>query len=293
MGTHPIFESDFDCLTENARSIDRMVKRETKSTNLDRPWEEMVQAVIQKYPNPHSKTARVSDILSRSVNAEGHVVTERYSGNKFPVPGIISSTFHKFTGIRFPELAYSYEYSVLDCENKVLTQYSKNYTMGSFLSFVEVIEYRLNAEGNTSMMVQNWNVKTMINSWIDGWFESQLLSICKKNASDGISGIKWVADMRADAPLQLDEFRDQLKIHIGEISEKVVELCTVVEENVGEIIDESIQEIEHATGEITKKVAELCTETADNVEEVVEETTKRFRHYSEPSAARSGSRNSR
>ena len=35
--------------------------------------------------------------------------------------------------------------------------------------------------------------------------------------------------MRADAPLQLDEFRDQLKIHIGEISEKVVELCTVVE----------------------------------------------------------------
>ena len=85
--------------------------------------------------------------------------------------------------------------------------------------------------------------------------------------------------MRADAPLQLDEFRDQLKIHIGEISEKVVELCTVVEgakicflefvfkkyetsENVGEIIDESIQEIEHATGEITKKVAELCTETA-------------------------------
>ena len=31
----------------------------------------------------------------------------------------------------------------------------------------------------------------------------------------------------------------------------------------------------------------------DNVEEVVEETTKRFRHYSEPSAARSGSRNSR
>ena len=42
--------------SENARSIDRMVKRETKSTNLDRPWEEMVQAVIQKYPNPHSKS---------------------------------------------------------------------------------------------------------------------------------------------------------------------------------------------------------------------------------------------
>jgi len=268
-----------------------MVKRETKSTDLDRPWEEMVQAVIQKYPNPHSKTARVSDILSRSINANGHVVTERYSGNKFPVPSIINSTFYKFTGLRFPELAYSYEYSVLDCENKVLTQYSKNYTMGSYLSFVEVIEYRPNDEGKTSMMVQNWNVQTMINSWIDGWFENKLLGICKKNASDGICGIEWVADMRANAPLQLDEFRDQLKIHIGEISEKVAEL----QGNVGEIIEEGIQEIELATGEITKKVAELCTETADNVEEVVEETTKRFRHYSEPtsSSARNSSQNSR
>lgn len=165
-----------------------MVKRETKSTDLDRPWEEMVQAVIQKYPNPHSKTARVSDILSRSINAEGHVVTERYSGNKFPVPSIINSTFYKFTGIRFPELAFSYEYSVLDRDNKVLTQYSKNYTMGSFLNFVEVIEYRPNSEGNTSMMVQSWNVQTMINSWIDGWFENQFLGICKKNAVDGING---------------------------------------------------------------------------------------------------------
>ena len=59
-----------------------MVRIESKATELDRPWEEMVQAVIQKYPNPHSKSARVSDIISRHVNCHGHVITERYSGNK-------------------------------------------------------------------------------------------------------------------------------------------------------------------------------------------------------------------
>ena len=59
-----------------------MVRIESKATELDRPWEEMVQAVIQKYPNPHSKSARVSDIISRHVNSHGHVVTARYSGNK-------------------------------------------------------------------------------------------------------------------------------------------------------------------------------------------------------------------
>lgn len=81
--------------------------------------------------------ARVSDILDRYVK-DGKVVTVRYSGSKFPVPDIINSTFYRFTGIRFPELAYSYEYSILDLEDKSLKQYSRNTTMSSFLNFTEV-----------------------------------------------------------------------------------------------------------------------------------------------------------
>ena len=81
--------------------------------------------------------ARVSDILDRYVE-DGKLVTVRYSGSKFPVPDIINSTFYRFTGIRFPELAYSYEYSILDLQDKSLKQYSRNTTMSSFLNFTEV-----------------------------------------------------------------------------------------------------------------------------------------------------------
>lgn len=51
-----------------------------------------------------------------------------------------------------------------------------------------MIEYRPDENGKTSMMRQKWNVQTMINSWIDGWFEGQFLNICKNNAKDGING---------------------------------------------------------------------------------------------------------
>jgi len=269
-----------------------MVRIESKATELDRPWEEMVQAVIQKYPNPHSKSARVSDIISRHVNSHGHVITERYSGNKFPVPSIINTTFYKFTGIRFPELAFSYEYSVLDRENKKLTQYSKNTTMGTMLNFVEVIEYRPDENGKTSMMRQKWNVQTMINSWIDGWFEGQFLNICKNNAKDGINGIKWVAEHLGDGDLgaeKLAEFREQLKIYVEDVSHVIddVEMKVgEISEKVVEVFTETADNVEETAGEITKKVAELYNETADNVEDVVEETTKRLRHYSEPAASR-------
>lgn len=50
--------------------------------------------------------ARVNDILNRWVDEENRIHSGRYSGSKFPVPSIISSTFYQFTGIRFPELAF-------------------------------------------------------------------------------------------------------------------------------------------------------------------------------------------
>jgi len=310
MGTHPIFESDFDCLTEGVA----MVKKEARCTELDRPWGEVVQAVYQKYPNPHNEAARVSDILDRYVE-DGKLVTVRYSGSKFPVPDIINSTFYRFTGIRFPELAYSYEYSILDLQDKSLKQYSRNTTMSSFLNFTELIEYRAAGEGVTSQMKQQWHVQTMINSWIDGWFEGQFLGICRKNAEKGINGVNWVADLRNGdeiAVQKLADFRNQLKIIVddigemsdkvvqttGEISKKVAEICTEtvedVEQTTGEIskkvaemYSETVENVEQTTEELTKKVTELYNETADNVEEVVGETTKRLRHFSEPS---SGSR---
>ena len=60
--------------------------------------------------------------------------------------------------------------------------------MGSFLNFVEIIEYIATEDGKC-LMKQDWSCKTHIGRYIDGWFESQFLGICRKNAQDGIKGM--------------------------------------------------------------------------------------------------------
>ena len=69
-----------------------------------------------------------------------------------------------------------------------MKQYARNITMGSFLNFVEIIEYTATEDGKC-LMKQDWSCKTHIGRYIDGWFESQFLGICRNNAKDGIKGM--------------------------------------------------------------------------------------------------------
>jgi len=270
-----------------------MVKFEKKSTILDRPWDQMVEAVIQKYPNPHNKSARVNDILERWVDNDNRIHCGRYSGSKFPVPSIISSTFYQFTGIRFPELAFSYEYSILDKSSKSLKQYARNITMGSFLNFVEIIEYSATSDGKT-MMKQDWSCQTQISSWVDGWFESQFLGICRNNASDGINGLNWVADRihgEAADLIDLEEFRAKLKIFYLDVVNEVEEVKVKFEEVKGQLEEVKVKSAEISDKlelGITKKVEELYSDTKETleiveleVENIVNTNVKRIRNFSE------------
>jgi len=251
-----------------------MVKFEKNRTILDRPWDQMVEAVVQKYPNPHNKSARVNDILNRWVDEENRIHSGRYSGSKFPVPSIISSTFYQFTGIRFPELAFSYEYSVLDKSTKSLKQYARNITMGSFLNFVEIIEYTATEDGKC-LMKQDWSCKTHIGRYIDGWFESQFLGICRKNAQDGIKGLNWVADRihgEAADLIDLEEFRTKLKIFYQDVVHEVEEQLEEVKGQIEEAKLKSAETLENVSDEvkqlelgITKKVEELYTDTKETL----------------------------
>ena len=97
---------------------------EKSVTVLDRPWEELIEGINQKYPNPHSKgtflyfnvesqilkmflAAKTNDVLKRRIE-NGLLITEKWVGNAFPVPSIIRSTFLKCTGINFPEVVSVY-----------------------------------------------------------------------------------------------------------------------------------------------------------------------------------------
>lgn len=269
-----------------------MGKVDMRETFLDRPWDQVVQAVLQKYPNPHNHTARVSDVLSRTVDEKGRLCAERYSGSQFPVPSIIAKTFYSCTGIRFPELAFSYEYSILDPKDQVLRQYSKNTTMGSFLRCVEIIEYR--AEGDkTSVMKQKWNVETYINRLCNGWFESQFLGLCRNNSKTGTDGLAWVANHLFSGEVgqkQLDEFRDSLKVYYSEAARNIEESAKVaartIEEGAIEMARNVEDHIRTEGGEISQKIAELYCDTQESLEDVEQMVTEEVKHLVHQSTTR-------
>lgn len=235
------------------------MRLERKTAVINHPWHQIAEGINQKYPNPHSKSARSNDVVRRYVDSSNRLVTEKLVGNDFPVPSIIRSTFLKCTGIDFPKIAYSVELSELDREARELRQYSKNMTMGTFLSFVEVMEYRPLNQSQTEL-TQSWHVQCTINSWFDSWFEGQFVSTCKSNSSKGLKGLEWVTEKLnsgSEGLFDLESFREGLK-EIYHDCEKVVET------------------IPQKTGEITRAVENLIeqseTQIRDTTEEIVETT---------------------
>jgi len=275
---------------------------ERKTTILNRPWHQLAEAVNQKYPNPHSKSAKSNDVISRYVDAENRLCTEKWVGNNFPIPSIIRSTFVHCTGIDFPTTAYCYEMTVIDVEEGVYRQYSKNNTMSNFLDTVEVIEYR-KLDSSRTVMSQTWNVGCTINSWFDSWFEGKFVSTCQGNAKNGLAGLEWVAEKLntgSSGLIDLERFREGLKefkddceqvisnISVDKIQEKTGEISQAVNElyekekvHLQEISDEVKKITLETTDEIVETASHLATDIEVLTEESVKNVTSRIRYISE------------
>lgn len=248
---------------------------ERKTTIINRPWNQLAEAINQKYPNPHSESARSNDVIKRHIDSEHRLVTEKFIGNDFPVPSIIRKTFNTCTGIDFPKTAFNYELSVIDPKECVFRQYSRNNTMNSYLNFVEVMEYKKVNETETQL-TQTFHVGCTIMSGFNGWFEGQFLSTCIKNSSKGLNGLEWVTEKLnsgKDGIIHLEGFREGLKEFysdceqlVSEASDKILNIPETFQETTGEItkaVSELYEKGEQSFGDIKKK-------TIDTTEEIVE-----------------------
>lgn len=277
---------------------------ERKTTILNRPWHQLAEAVNQKYPNPHSKSAKSNDVITRYVDGQNRLCTEKWVGNNFPIPSIIRSTFVHCTGIDFPSTAFNYQMDVIDAEQGVYRQYSKNNTMSSFLNCVEVIQYK-KLDSSRTEMTQTFHVGCTINSWVDSWFEGQFVSTCLGNSTKGLAGLEWVADKLntgAAGLIDLERFREGLK-ELKDDCEQIINNISVdkIQETTGEIsravnelyekekvhLQEISDEVKKITLETTDEIVETASHLANDIEELKSESVKNF---SEENGAKSESR---
>jgi len=243
---------------------------ERKTTIINRPWIQLAEAINQKYPNPHSESARCNDVLTRSIDSKNRLITHKFTGNDFPVPSIIRTTFNTCTGIDFPRTAFNYELSIVDLEESVFRQYARNNTMNTFLNFVEVMEYKKISQ-NETQLTQTFHVGCNINSWCDGWFEGQFVSMCFGNSKKGLTGLEWVTEKLnsgKDGIIDLEEFQERLKVFYSDCEQLVAEASDKILEIPNQL---------PSKGEISKVVSELYEkgeQTVDDIKNIAKDTTE-------------------
>ena len=140
-----------------------MAKYYTETHSHPFSWQQVAEAIFQRYPNPFSTHVLSEDTLQRAVI--GNVLyTRRFltKTNKLPSWG------EKYLA-RFKKMVPLVEESTVDREKKIITTYTRNVGLSMFMTAVEKVSYREHPnDPNVTIAVK------------EAWFES------------GLYGLRWV-----------------------------------------------------------------------------------------------------
>ena len=140
-----------------------MAKYYTETHSHPFSWQQVAEAIFQRYPNPFSTHVLSEDTMHRAVI--GNVLyTRRFltKTNKLPSWG------EKYLA-RFKKMVPLVEESTVDREKKIITTYTRNVGLSMFMTAVEKVSYREHPnDPNVTIAVK------------EAWFES------------GLYGLRWV-----------------------------------------------------------------------------------------------------
>ena len=123
-------------------------------------WQQVAEAIFQRYPNPFSTHVLSEDTMHRAVI--GNVLyTRRFltKTNKLPSWG------EKYLA-RFKKMVPLVEESTVDREKKIITTYTRNVGLSMFMTAVEKVSYREHPnDPNVTIAVK------------EAWFESGLYGL--------------------------------------------------------------------------------------------------------------------
>lgn len=117
-----------------------MVKDMNDSFYFDHSWKDTVEGAINKYPNEFQSNIQTIDVISRKINSDGNLVSERWLGSKFN-PNTAMRTVMRIIGMPARDFQHTLEYSALDVAKKNYTLNSVNKTYFDWLAVNESLEY--------------------------------------------------------------------------------------------------------------------------------------------------------
>ncbi|XP_013790901.1 PRELI domain containing protein 3B-like isoform X1 [Limulus polyphemus] len=149
------------------------------------PWETVVQAVWQKYPNPMNPAVVGVDVVDRRVT-KGVLKTHRLISTKWGLPSSVTKV------LGADRMFYASEHSVVDPVKKSMILMSKNITFCKEVSIVEKMTYSPHPSKEDCTIVKQKAEVTIHGIPLSSYLEGFITGKISVNSSKGKQGMEWV-----------------------------------------------------------------------------------------------------
>jgi len=229
-------------------------------------WEQVAQAIFQRYPNPFARHVLSEDTTHRELIGPSTLYSRRFitKTNKVPSWG---EKWLSGLARRVPLM----EESFIDMKEKTITLYTRSVGYGTFMTAIEKVVFKADPSNpsHTLAVKQAWVESNLygLRSAIKSFGIERFKKNCR-NATDGFNHVlekfhHKQHDLRELGTVKLAEFqvrREQLR---EDIKERGIHLKEGVTERVGQVKEgvtgtvELVKEKSKGMKEVVKEAAEL------------------------------------
>jgi len=204
------------------------------------PWETVTQAVWRKYPNPHNPAVVGTDVVERKIE-NGVLHTHRLISSRWGLPGWAQ----KILGA--DRIAYGFEHSEVDPQNKMMTMRTRNLTFSSTVSLDEKLTYAPDPSDPDRTILSQETVITVKGIPLQSYLENFLANNISTNAGKGREAMEFV----------ISKINREVEDLVTKYKQTITELETTTKKSIGEITESAMRSVDDISLAAKKSVDEL------------------------------------
>ncbi|CAH1715395.1 kiser-like isoform X2 [Acyrthosiphon pisum] len=151
------------------------------------PWETVVQAAWNKYPNPMNTAVLGIDVIDRQV-INGELHSHRLVTTRWTLPNWACALMGPISTF------YASEYSKVNRDRRQLKLDSQNLSLGPFVIVREKLTYKPHPDDPQKTLLKQTAYVTVEGLPCSGYIENILTSKISGNAAKGRQAIEWVIE---------------------------------------------------------------------------------------------------
>ncbi|ESO91098.1 hypothetical protein LOTGIDRAFT_204146 [Lottia gigantea] len=161
----------------------------TSQHTFDHPWESVVNAQFQKYPNPFLTDVLAIDVVNRSIDTNGILKSQRILSSKFffTIPSILQKIVPMNQTVQ-----YAVENSEVNIKEKTCTMRSQNITFDSILSMDEIMVYSPHPTDKSKTILKK---EITLEGPLSSFVKNEVTKVVTKNTEKGKEAMNWVIDL--------------------------------------------------------------------------------------------------